>query len=141
MTENVTSTEFELVVRGQAELREDFKKMAEEHRSDMRSISASQADLSNSQVDLNGKFSRFLDITDNINEDVQEIKKTLHDPEDGVSVRLRRVETKQAVAQETNRDRWKILGAAILGFISISAIVVTIVLWALEQFAKVMGGP
>lgn len=36
--------------------------------------------------------------------------------------------------QAGNKVRWYTLGAGILGFISVSAIVVTIVLWALDKY-------
>ena len=54
MTDTVSSMEFELVVRGQSELREDFQAMAAEHRKDMSLIS-------NSQIDLNNKFATYIE--------------------------------------------------------------------------------
>lgn len=130
MTEQVTSTEFELVVRGQAELRSDFKEMAKEHREDMKSITAAH-------VDLSQKFSVFLERDEARKEDVSEIKAVIHDPENGINKRLQDVEQKQAVSQEGNKVRWQVLAAGVAGFISVSAIVITIVLWA---FDKYLGG-
>ena len=48
MTNQITSSEFEVVVLGQAELRQDLKDMAKEHREDMRAIADSQIDLNQS---------------------------------------------------------------------------------------------
>lgn len=122
MTEAVTLTEFELVVRGQAELRQDFKEMAKEHREDMKIISESQADL-------NGKFSTFLEVTNRLDQSVDEVKSVVYNPEDGLLKRMRSAESQQAVSTARNSDRWKLLGTFILSTVTIGSAFAAFIYW------------
>ena len=122
MNETVTSTEFEIVVRGQAELRQDFKEMAREHREDMKTITAAQ-------VDLSQKFATYIERSHHTDSQVDDLKEDLHG-EEGVVSRVTRLEK----SQEGDKTRWQILGAGLVSFVALAGVVVTIVLWALDKY-------
>lgn len=122
MTNQVTSTEFEIVVRGQAELRQDFKEMAKEHREDMKRIT-------DAQVDLSQKFATYIERSHSTDVVVSDLKEDIHGDK-GVIQRVGSLEK----AQESDKTRWHILGAGILSFVGLAGVVVTIVLWALDKY-------
>lgn len=122
MTKQVTSAEFSIVVQGQAELRQDFKDMAKEHREDMKKIT-------DAQVDLSRKFATYIERSHHTDNEVKELNNDLHG-DDGAIKRIQKLEKDQ----EGDTTRWRILGAGLLSLVSVTGVVITIVLWALDRY-------
>ena len=122
MSDTVTNAEFSIVVQGQAELRQDFKEMASEHREDMKRIT-------DAQVDLSQKFATYMERSHHTNKEVEALHEDIHG-EEGVGKRVNRLER----LQEGDKTRWKILAAGLVSFGSLAGVVITIVLWALERY-------
>ena len=121
MTNQITSSEFEVVVLGQAELRQDLKDMAKEHREDMRAIA-------DSQIDLNNKFATYIERSEHTDKELEEVKTELHGDK-GINVRLGDVEK----AQAGNKVRWQVLATGLITFIGLAGTFVAIVLWVLDK--------
>ena len=124
MTSQISSAEFGVVVQGQSELRADLRLLSEEHRTDMKAISQAQADLS-------VKFSRFLDITGGITEDVKELKHDLHG-DGGIKADIVTLK----VRQEGNKVRWQILAAGIAFMLATIGTVASLVIVAIDKLSS-----
>ena len=118
MTNQITAIEFELVVRGQSELREDFQAMAAEHRNDMSLIS-------NSQIDLNNKFATYIERSSHADKEREVIKSDIKELQSEVKVLNNN--------QTGNKVRWQVLGAGILSLITLLGFVVSVILWAMDK--------
>ena len=106
----ISSTEFQLVVRGQSELREDLVNLAKGHREDMKAISESQ-------IDLNNKFSVYIERSQFADQQLQEIKHSISGDR-GMLDRL----TKLEVVQEGNRVRWAVMAAGVAAVTAIGGL-------------------
>ena len=121
-SEQVSQSEFSVVVQGQYELRQDLKLMAKEHREDMRKIT-------DAQVDLSRKFATYIERSHHTDNTITDLKDDIHGDK-GVLSRVNSLEK----SQESDKTRWHILGAGILSFVGLAGVVVTIVLWALDKY-------
>ena len=133
MTNQPTSQEFAVFVQSQSDLRSDLKEMSKEHREDMQIIAKTH-------VDFSEKFAAFVERDVARSDDIAEIKGTLHNPDDGIDIRLRKVEKKQAVSQVQNSDRWKILGTFVGSVIVIGSAFAAFIYYIIRTI-PIAGGP
>jgi hypothetical protein len=113
-----TKAQIQVLVQGRIEDRETIHELAGDMKEMAGNVSTMAIAITEQTKDnhyLNQRVDRIEGVQDKQSEELKTVQNT----------------------QEGNKVRWFLLGASILGFISVSAVVITIMLWAFDRYLGV----